>query len=385
MNATAPDTTTDWYAIENADEIASPAVLIYPDRIAENLRRMIAMAGDASKLRPHVKTHKMARVVEMKLAAGITKFKASTIAEVEMTLAAGGKDVLLAYPLIGPNIRRLIELQRRYPDAWIAALVDDESALDSIAAAVAEAGTLMSGPADSGFQIPLLVDLNVGMNRTGIRPEHADALYERLCRTAGVSPAGLHAYDGHLHEPDAAILASQIEATFEPVWRLRDRLQSRGLPVPKMVVSGTPTSHAMAAHEGVEVGAGTTVLWDAGQAKTCPDMNFQNAAVLLARVISRPAPGQLCLDLGHKAVASEFAPPRAVFFGLENATAVLHSEEHLVIETPNADRYPVGSVLYGVPVHVCPTIALHQNVWCVRDRRAIETWPVTARNRSISV
>jgi len=364
-----------WYVITNASEIPSPGVLVYPDRITENLRRMIAMVGDVSRLRPHVKTHKMSRIVELKLAAGITKFKASTIAEVEMTLAAGGRDILLAYQPVGPNIDRLIELTRRYPDALIAALVDDADILHLISQAAIAAGV----------RIPLYVDLNVGMNRSGVVPTQAAVIYGLLSHTDGVFAAGLHAYDGHVHDHDVDKLKSKTRDVFEPVWQLRDQLISLGLKIPKLIASGTPTSKLMAMHDDVEVGAGTTVLWDAGQAKACPDLDFQNAAVLITRVISRPLPGHLCLDLGHKAVASEFTPPRAIFFGMEDARPVTHSEEHLVIATDRADDYPVGTVVYGVPCHVCPTIALHQHVWVVRDHVAVETWPVTARNRCLTV
>ncbi|MEI6636707.1 MAG: NAD-binding protein, partial [Planctomycetota bacterium] len=77
-----------WYEIVNADEIDSPALLVYPDRIEENLRRMAAAVGGVSRLRPHVKTHKMPEVIRMCLAHGIEKFKAATIAEAEMTAAA---------------------------------------------------------------------------------------------------------------------------------------------------------------------------------------------------------------------------------------------------------------------------------------------------------
>ncbi|MBM4120954.1 MAG: D-TA family PLP-dependent enzyme, partial [Nitrospira sp.] len=88
----------------NADAVASPALLLYPDRIEKNLQRMIAMAGGVDRLRPHVKTHKLPQVVALKRAAGIRRFKAATIAEAEMTAAAGGEDILLAYQPVGTNI-----------------------------------------------------------------------------------------------------------------------------------------------------------------------------------------------------------------------------------------------------------------------------------------
>jgi D-serine deaminase-like pyridoxal phosphate-dependent protein len=130
---------------------------------------------------------------------------------------------------------------------------------------------------------------------------------------------------------------------------------------------------------------GTTVFWDAGYGTTLPDLPFVPAIVLLTRVISRPSPGRLCLDLGHKAVASENPHPRVVLFGLEDATAVGHSEEHLVLETPRAADFPVGTPIYGVPWHVCPTVALHDEAVVVRRGRAAERWPVVARARTLTI
>ena len=110
-----------------------------------------------------------------------------------------------------------------------------------------------------------------------------------------------------------------------------------------------------------------------------------SAVVLLTRVVSRPAPNRLCLDLGHKAVAAENPHPRVMLFGLEDATAVGHSEEHLVLETDRAGDFPVGSALYGVPWHVCPTVALYNDAVVVRQGRADVRWPVTARARTLTI
>ncbi|MEZ6074856.1 MAG: hypothetical protein R3C56_04010 [Pirellulaceae bacterium] len=130
---------------------------------------------------------------------------------------------------------------------------------------------------------------------------------------------------------------------------MKETIESTGISAGIIVVSGTPTSLEMARHHDVEVGAGTTVLWDTGQPKICPEMNFQNAAVLISRVISHPTPDRICVDLGHKAVASEFDHPRVTFFGLDAASAVMHSEEHLVLAVDDAKTFPVGTVLYGLP------------------------------------
>ena len=366
----------EWYEIEDSSQVASPALLVYPDRIAENLRRMIAIVGDVGRLRPHVKTHKIEEIVRMKLAVGITKFKTSTIAEAELAAHAGGQDVLLAYPLVGPNIDRLLKLMRTFPGTVFSALVDDPQVLQEIANIAAR----------QNQTVRLYVDLNVGMGRTGIRPGYAAMdLYRSLASLEGVQPAGLHAYDGHLHEDDFDQLKQQVEATFLPVWEMRDQLRSEGIAVPNVIAAGTPTSKLLAEYEEVEVGAGTTVLWDAGQPRLSPDLDFLNAAVLLARIVSRPEPDRLCLDLGHKAVASEMPQPRVRIFGLEDAVPVVHSEEHLVLQTSRAQQYRVGQVLYGLPHHICPTVALHNEVLCVRDHQVTDVWQVAARGRRLTI
>ena len=283
---------------------------------------------------------------------------------------------MLAYQPVGPNAQRLVALMRRFPQTRFSTLVDDASNLAAISRIAVQEKVV----------IALYLDLNVGMNRTGIVPgPAANQLYRDLCGTPGVLAAGLHAYDGHLRSADPGELAALAERTFAPVWAMREQLRAEGFAVPGMVASGTPTFALLAQQGDVEVGAGTTVLWDFGQEGVCPDHHFLNAAVLLTRVISKPAPGLLCFDLGHKAVASEMPHPRVRLFGLEDAVAVTHSEEHLVLQTPRADQYQVGDVVYGIPRHICPTMALHSEVVAVHGGMADEVWPVVARTRRITI
>src|SRR5258707_10708886 len=104
------------YALENADEIDSPALLVYEERLDENLRRMVAQAGDPARLCPHVKTHKLPQVIAKQLELGVHKFKAATIAEAEMCAAAGAPHVLLAHAPVGPRAARLVALVRTFPN-----------------------------------------------------------------------------------------------------------------------------------------------------------------------------------------------------------------------------------------------------------------------------
>jgi len=365
------------FRLFNPDAVPSPALLVDMDAVDVNLRLMVSMAGGPGRLRPHVKTHKLPQIVQAQVTLGITKFKCATIAEAEMTAAVGGRDVLLAVAPVGPNVARFIELMRRFPDVKWLTIADDSGALSELAAA-ARAAQLTA---------EVLLDLNIGQDRTGVAPGAAATdLYRALCGTPGVTAGGLHAYDGHLHQTDDAERTAACHKAWAGVEQVVRDLEAAGLPAPpRLVAGGTPTFPVHAKRPDAECSPGTCVLWDAGYAKKLPDLKFQHAAWLLTRVISRPAPNRICLDLGHKSVASEMPHPRVIFPALPDAVPVIHNEEHLVLETPAADALPVGSVLYGIPWHVCPTVALHSECHAVRDRRAIDVWPVTARARRISV
>ncbi len=224
------------------------------------------------------------------------------------------------------------------------------------------------------------------MHRTGFAPgDEAFELYKLLASTPALRPAGLHAYDGHIMETDFAKRTAQCEADFAPVLALRERLIAAGLPVPVLIAAGSPSFPCHARHADRELSPGTTVLWDFGYGDKFADLPFQPAAVLLMRVISKPCANRLCLDLGHKAVASENPHPRVRLLELPDAVPVVHSEEHLVVETPRAGEFAIGATLHGIPRHVCPTVALHAEAWLVEGGVARERWPILARARRITV
>ncbi len=365
-----------WFAIGNEAEIASPALLLFRERVEGNLRRMLAIAGGPERLRPHVKTHKLAPIVAMQLALGITKYKCATIAEAEMTAAAGAPDVLLAFPPVGPTAERLVELQRRFAGTQFSTVADSEETIRALGAAAERAG----------FPLDVLLDLDCGMGRTGIAPrQEAVRLYRLIAETRGLRTGGLHAYDGHMDEPDVAARTAQCDAAFAPVLTLWKSLASLRIPVPRLVAGGTPTFAIHARHADRELSPGTCVLWDFGYGDKFVDLPFEPAAVLLTRVISKPGADRLCLDLGHKAVASESPHPRVRLLELPDAVPVMHSEEHLVVEMPRAGEFRVGDCLHGIPRHICPTVALHSEAWIVEQGIARECWPITARARRISV
>jgi D-serine deaminase-like pyridoxal phosphate-dependent protein len=347
---------------------------------------MVKIAGDPGRLRTHIKTHKMRELIELQLRAGITRFKCATIAEAELAAEAGVPDLLLAYQPVGPAAKRIAQLSALFPEVQFSVLADDATAIRELSRTMATTGA--AGEAAKGRRtvLQVLIDLDIGQHRTGVAPnDRAIGLYRLVSELPDLEPGGLHAYDGHLSQPDPAERATACEAAFAPVEALRLKLEAQRLHVPRVVAGGTPTFRFHAARGNVECSPGTCVFWDAGYAAKLADLEFLPAALVLTRVVSKPGPGRLCLDLGHKAIASEMPPPRVRFLNLEDARAVLHSEEHLVVETDRSAEFKVGDCLYGLPWHICPTVALHAEAVVVQDGKTSGSWKVASRNRRLTV
>ena len=362
------------YPIRHPEELLSPSLVIFRDHVRRNLGTMIAMAGGADRLRPHVKTHKMPALVRLAGSMGIGKHKCATIAEAEMLAGARAEDVLLAYPVVGPNLGRLAALLKAYPATIFRATVDDPNAARALDATMAG----LDRP------LPTLVDLDVGMGRTGIPPgDGAEVLFRLIVDLPHLEADGLHAYDGHIRdaEPEARRIAAA--PGMASVHWLRDRLLADGLAVPRLVLGGTPTFpiHAGVTTPGAECSPGTCVLHDGGYGSKFPDLPFTPAALLFTRVVSKPR-GKLCLDLGHKAVAADPVGPRLTFPGLPGATLGGQSEEHLMVEGPDL---AIGDGVLAIPTHVCPTCALHSWAYVLEGGEVVDRWEVRARDRVIGV
>lgn len=368
------------YQLVNPDELITPCVLVYPKLIQANLDASVRIAGDVSRLRPHVKTHKTCEIVHMQLATGIHKFKCATLAEAQMLGECNAPDVLVAYPQIGPSIPRFAEIITKYPNTKFTAIADDLSSVKSLAKEMQK----------HSLELGVMVDIDTGMHRTGIPPgEGALALYQWIAGAPGLVAAGLHVYDGQNHLPDLSERQAAVNALMEPVLKLVAALDQAGCHVPRMVCGGTPTFPVFADLDlpdldvEIEFSPGTCVFNDYNYGRDYPDVSgMQQAALVMTRVISKHHDGIVTLDLGNKAIASD--PPagaRCHFLGLDDAREVGHNEEHLIVETTAADRLKVGDVLYVVPAHVCPTIALHSRLHTVENGELTGSWSVAARDR----
>ena len=361
------------YEFEGQQELVSPQLVYYPAIIRQNIQDMIALAGDAQRLWPHIKTHKMAEVVKLQMDAGITRFKCATIAEAEMTAQAGAKHLALAYPLVGPNIARFALLLKTFPDVEFFAIGDDTEQIRKLGEAC---------------NAQVLMDIDMGQHRTGVPLDKAQDMYEAWDALPGITMRGMHCYDGHRHEMSCAVRDAETEPVDKIIEALKQTLQAKGYCCDTLIMGGTPSFPCHARMTGEFLSPGTCVVQDAGYQASYPDLQFTPGAAVLTRVVSRPSPDTFTLDMGTKAVASDPAPERAVIVGMEYAKTVLQNEEHWVVRVPAGhigDIPPIGSELFAIPTHVCPTSALYPAVPAVENGKITGWWTVAARNRKITI
>ena len=218
------------YAIDDTSTIFSPALVVFREIVERNIKQMIAVAGSPDRLRPHCKTHKMPAVARLELEMGIRKHKCATLAEAEMLAEVGVQDIFIAYNLVGPNIARAVQFTQKWPQVQLAVGGDHRAPLKALGAAMAAAGT----------SIEVVLDVDVGQGRTGIRPgNEAQALYALVVETPGLRPGGIHAYDGHNHQTDLDERRAAVDAAWAQAVHVKDRLIAAGLPVPRIIAGGT--------------------------------------------------------------------------------------------------------------------------------------------------
>ncbi|WP_276347695.1 D-TA family PLP-dependent enzyme [Daejeonella sp. JGW-45] len=369
-----------WYTVKNAENIDSPALLVYKDRALDNIRQVLTMVRDPKQLRPHVKTHKLTEICRMMQDAGIRKFKAASIAEAEMLGIAGAEDVMLAYQPGRPKFLRFLNLIREYPGTRYSCLLDNIESGRMFADLFSN-----SEAAKRGAVLPVFIDLNVGMNRTGIKPGAAYGLFNDIQSLRELEFKGFHAYDGHIRDVDLAERTAHCENDFKEAEVLREKIKEEGGQLPLLVAGGSPTFAIHSKKVNTECCPGTFVFWDKGYRDTLPEQDFKYAALVMTRVVSLPAENKICIDLGYKSVASENELTNRVgFLNYPELKPSGHSEEHMVIEVEKGHSFKIGDIFYAVPVHICPTVALFENALVVQDGELTDTWRVVARDRVIT-
>ena len=358
------------------ETIDTPALVIYQERVLENIRLLLQMVNNkVDRLRPHVKTNKIAEVCQMLKDAGIYKFKCATIAEAEMLAMIGAKDILLAYQPVGPKANRFLQLIIQYPATIFSCILDNIQSAQYLS-------TIFS---EHSLSVNIFIDINTGMNRTGILTSQAFFLFEALELLKSLNVIGLHVYDGHIRETDIVVRKQKVAAAYSEVKMLAEKIEAANNKKIVIIAGGSTTFSVYAQLENIECSPGTFIFWDKGYKALFPDQPFDYASLVITRVISIIDKQTITTDLGYKSVAAESPLPRIYFLNAVDSLPISQSEEHLVVKVADSANYKVGDILYGVPFHICPTVALYNTALLIKKNTVVDEWKVIARDRKISI
>jgi D-serine deaminase-like pyridoxal phosphate-dependent protein len=362
------------YRLAGIEHVVTPALIVYLDRVDANLDATIAIAGnDPGRLRPHVKTAKLARVIHRFVERGIYQCKCATTLEFATACQAGMRDVMVAYPMVGANAQRIRELSACYPHVELSVLVDDRKHLEH-------------------WELPtgIFLDVNPGMDRTGVNPEdvrNAVALVRSIA-ASGHRFRGLHYYEGHLGTvpfEERRLLAAR---GYERLAQLAEAVEDAGFRVGEVITSGTFVSMfaysfpAFAQARFVHrVSPGAAVYGDLNTLEHLPaHYGYRPAALVATRVVSHPRPDLFTCDAGLKAVAGFAGLPNCAVLGRPDLVPQRMSEEHLTLQAPPGAGLPeIGSVLYLVPRHGGLTVNNFTEALVVSAGGEITVEKVTAR------
>jgi len=355
------------------DSLDSPCLLVIQERVQENIQLAISMMKDPSQLRPHIKTHKNPWIIDLCIQKGIEKFKCATIAEAELLALQGAKDILLAYPLNSPKIGRLTSLIDQYPKSIFSCLVDNKELINLLN----EEGIKKNHP------ISVWLDINTGMDRTGMKVQEIPAFYDFISSLKGIQFQGFHNYPGHIVQSNLDLRRVEFVQANQEMESIFKEFINQGINC-RYIVGGTPCFPFYSQNPLLESSPGTFIYWDFGYQNYYPEQKFKVAAYLLSRVVSKPNSDLICLDLGYKSVSSEKPLSERVYFpSMPDAKFISQSEEHLVLKTNIHPMIQVGDSYLGIPYHICPTVALYESIEKIENGKWIGSSLNLARNRKI--
>jgi D-serine deaminase-like pyridoxal phosphate-dependent protein len=355
--------------------IDTPCLLIDLDILAANVARMAALARrSAVKLRPHAKTHKSAQVAKMQLDAGATGICVATVGEAEVMRAAGITDILVAYNIVGEaKLARLLPL-----------CTDGGITLAADSLEVAEGYSRLATA--TGRPIPVLLEIDSGMRRTGIEPKLAGQVGSKIAALPGLELIGILTHAGHAHDvfahPEIEAVARQ-EAT--AMQQARDELDRQGVPVQVVSAGSTITAPYLSSADGItEIRPGTYVFNDLRTLEMYACTPDQIAATILATVVS-VASDRVVLNAGNKTLTMTSTQQHG-FGKIKNrprASFVRLSEEHGVASAAGGDsKLRVGDRVEILPIHICVCVDLQREAYGVSQGKITGMIQIDAARRS---
>jgi D-serine deaminase-like pyridoxal phosphate-dependent protein len=365
------------YRVSGIEDVLTPALVMYPDDIASNIEQTINLLdGRPDRWRVHIKTSKARRTLEMLVERGVRNFKCATTLELLTACQCGAADVLVAYPVMGANAERIRQIAEQFQKVHVSVLAESESQVRQY----------------SGSRLGVFLDINPGMNRTGIEQSRSDVVLAlaRACVDAEVEFRGLHYYDGQYGSVAESERMQATHLGYDRLLKIVGELERAGVHVPEVITAGTPTFPCSLMYQGFRggefihrVSPGTVVYCDATSLQQLPKAwGYRPAVLVLSRVVSAPHAGIVTCDAGHKTVSADSGIPTCLVVGHPELTPISPSEEHLPIAvSEGATSPPVGEALYLLARHICPTVNNFDCALFVRNGEIESVEKITARGR----
>jgi len=370
------------YRISALDELFTPCLLMFRDRLEFNIQRMgesldsVSPGFGIESIWPHVKTHKSEWVTRKLIAAGFRGFK-TTPREVDMLVASGAETFYIAYPLLPAEADRIASLVKKNPGKRVIA----QAAHPDHVSYLSEAAKRYD------IQWHYFIDLNVGMNRTGTAPESAFELLNFIQKNERFVFFGLHAYDGHNAALEEDKRRETTRASVDILMEAVRLFEKSNIRVPHVMMGGTPSFltdleclSRMDMDADIILSPGTWVFFDTMDHEIIPN-TFDVAALILAQVMDRPDPKTATLNLGYKRWAVDQGKIEG--FSIEGMEALGWSEEHTVVSVPQGTEVHIGDYVLIAPRHVCSTVNLWEYFTIIGPDGDIEhkDCSIEARNR----
>jgi D-serine deaminase-like pyridoxal phosphate-dependent protein len=346
-------------------ELPSPALLLDLPALERNIAAMASwVAANGVAVRPHAKVHKCLEIARRQLAAGAIGLTVATVYEAEAMLEAGPPEILVANEVVGDDhLRRLADVARR---TVVVVAADDP----------ANAQQLSASARAAGVELRVLVDVDVGMGRCGVRSVgEAVVLADEIRALPGLRLAGVMGYEGHVVlEPEPEVRAAAAGAAMDRLAEAATAIRAAGHEVEIVSAGGTNTHDMTGLHAIVtELQAGTYAVLDTGYAPLAP--RFEPALSVLARVLSHQG-GRAVLDCGTKAISVDVAPP-TVPAAVGSVRAV--HEEHLLIDTAEGCGLRPGDPVEIAVGYTGGTVNLHDGYYVVDGDEVVDFWRILAR------
>ena len=353
-------------------DLDTPALCLDLDVMEANIRHVAEVCRrNGVGWRPHAKGHKISRIARTEIDAGALGVTCAKLAEAEVMAAGGGKDMLIANLVVGPQkVRRLVELRRK---------ADPIVCIDHIDQAL----PIPQAMAAAGLRVRVLIEGDIGLRRVGSLPgEPTLRLARQLRELSGLELAGIMGYEGHLLTlEDPADKAKQIGAALDSLVKTKELLEQNGIACPIVSCAGTGSYLISSRLPGItEVQAGGAIFMDAFYRYKCqvPDLDY--AMTVLTTVVGRPAPDRAIIDAGRKTLNTEVHTP--LVLGRDDLRITRLSAEHGELQLDeSAQSLKLGDRLELIPGYADLTTVLHNEIYCFRGGKLVDVWPVEARGK----